>query len=177
MDLFSYRGFGRAFSPRCLDGDASRTAAAVALTVRRKVPARVDVLIEARRDSLAQRVLSELDSDSRRAYRRLHETLAFATWFMPAAIRRKGYFVATLYLLALANAKSFRVREAQWRRFIATTASLLPDLESCASQAPNDAARVAYRRAHSELVRIVNENVDLLEPRQCQTGRRPKREM
>ena len=81
-----------------------------------------------------------------------------ATQFAPATIRRRGRAVTALYLNALAGANGGQVRETRWRIFIAATASLNRDLED-SGHWTND----AIGRARDELVRIVEENADLLE--------------
>jgi hypothetical protein len=84
-------------------------------------------------------------------------TVMLATRFAPATIRRRGESVTALYLNALTDAIGGQVRETRWRTFIAITASLNRDLE-----AGGVAANDAIRRARGELVRIVEENADLL---------------
>jgi hypothetical protein len=105
-------------------------------------------------------VIAKLDVDSIDAYRRIRNTVMLATRFASASIRRKASFVPALYLDALADASVLEERETRWRAFIAATASLNRDLES-GRAIVND----ANRRARDELIRIVEENADLLDDR------------
>jgi hypothetical protein len=110
------------------------------------------------RESLTQRVLAKLDADVSESYRRMRGIVMLATQFASATIRRKGQSVPVLYLNALADAGGREVRETRWRAFIATTASLNQDLEDLERPVAND----AICQARDELVRIVEENADLL---------------
>jgi hypothetical protein len=110
------------------------------------------------RESLTQRVLAKLDADASESYRRMRCTVILATQFASETIRRKGQSVPVLYLNALADADGRAARETQWRAFIAITASLNQDLKDLEQPVAND----AIRQARDELVRIVEENADLL---------------
>jgi hypothetical protein len=106
-----------------------------------------------------QRDANEDDSDADNAYLRLRASVMVATMSAPESIQRKGDSVSAHFLEALACGRSSFAREATWRRFITLTASLNRNLECSELTAIDD----AVIRAREALVRIVDENADLLE--------------
>jgi hypothetical protein len=104
-------------------------------------------------------IASELGSDSGSAYLRFRDTVLAATTLAPEAIRQIGERVTALYLDALVAGWSARICESHWQRFITVMAALNRALEECEREVSSEATD----RARDALVRIVDENADLVE--------------